>query len=72
MIQLTERLLNDAGGWQAMKAARAMHEAGRVLDATWDEPWLRGRVREGETEYSAGLKITSRTDIEISPLLPPL
>ena len=64
MIQLTERLLNDAGGWQAMKAARAMHEAGRVVEATWDEPWLRGRVREGETEYSAGLKIASRTDIE--------
>ena len=64
MIQLTERLLNDAGGWQAMKAARAMHDAGRVVEATWDEPWLRGLVREGETEYRAGLKIASRTDVE--------
>ena len=64
MIQLNERLLNDAGGWQAMKAARALHDAGRVVEAAWAEPLLRGRVREGETEYRAGLRIGSRTDVE--------
>ncbi len=64
MIQLTERLLNDAGGWRAMKAARAIAAAGRVSDAAWEEPWLRGRVREGETEYRAGLKILSKTNVE--------
>ena len=62
-IQLTERLLNDAGGWQAMKAARALHEAGRVLEAAWDPPLLRGRVREGETEFRAGLTINSARDV---------
>lgn len=62
-IQLTERLLNDAGGWQAMKAARALHGAGRVVEAAWDPPLLTGRVREGETEFRAGLAIKSARDV---------
>ncbi len=62
--ELTERLLNDAGGWQTMKEARGLHGLGRVSDATWQDPLLQGRVREGETEYRSGLRIKTRTDIE--------
>lgn len=64
MIPLTERLLADAGGWQVMKQARGLHDLGRVTSASYEPPLLHGRVREGETEYRAGLRILSRTNIE--------
>ena len=40
MTELNERLLADAGGWQAMKEARALHEMDRVIEATWQPPML--------------------------------
>ncbi len=61
---LTEKLLAEAGGWAAMKEARAIHAAGRVLEATYAPPELWGRVRGGEVEYRAGLLIRSRSDVE--------
>lgn len=64
VIPLTERLLNDAGGWQAMKIARSLHAAGRVSEAAYEPPILQGLVREGNTEYKSGLRIGSKTDIE--------
>src|SRR5438067_4057120 len=63
-IEITEKLLDDAGGWQAMKQARSLVEAGRVTSASYAPPLLRGIVRDGNTEYRAGLKITTRTNIE--------
>ena len=64
MIELTERLLADAGGWQAMKEARALHEMDRVSEAVWESPLLQGRVRAGELEYRSGLKILSKSNVE--------
>ncbi len=64
MLPLTEKLLNDAGGWQAMKAARALHAAGRVSEAGYEGGVLRGLVREGQTQYRAGLRIGGKSDIE--------
>jgi len=63
-IELTEPLLMDAGGWQAMKLARALLDSGRVVSAAYDPPILRGLVRDGDSELRAGLKIASTTDIE--------
>ncbi|HEV7406195.1 MAG TPA: SNF2-related protein [Chthoniobacteraceae bacterium] len=63
-MEITERLLNDAGGWQTMKQARALQEMGRVAGVTWEEPLLQGRVREGETEFRSGLRILSKSNIE--------
>lgn len=63
-VTLTKKLLADAGGWQAMKEARGLLDAGRVIEARYEPPCLSGRVRGGETEYRAGLTIRSRTDIE--------
>jgi SNF2 family DNA or RNA helicase len=63
-IQITEKLLIAAGGWQAIKHARALCEMGRVQGAVWSPPMLKGHVREGDTEYSAGLKIKTQSDIE--------
>ncbi len=61
---LTERILSDAGGWQVLKQAKALHGMGRVRDVVWAEPLLKGVVREGETEYRSGLKIISRSNLE--------
>jgi superfamily II DNA or RNA helicase len=63
-IEITERFLMDTGGWQAMKHARALVEMGRVVSAVYNWPVLRGLVREGTTEYRAGLKISSKSDVE--------
>ena len=63
-IEITERFLMDTGGWQAMKHARALVEMGRVVSAAYNWPVLRGLVREGTTEFRAGLKILSKSDVE--------
>jgi hypothetical protein len=63
-IEITERFLMDTGGWQAMKHARALMEMGRVVSAAYNPPVLRGLVREGMTEYRAGMKIRTKSDVE--------
>ena len=64
MVKLTQDLLVDAGGWQVLKEARAIHAAGRVHDASYGPPLLQGFVRSGEIEYRSGLRIESATNIE--------
>jgi superfamily II DNA or RNA helicase len=63
-IPITERFLMDTGGWPALKHAKALVQMGRVISCNYSPPVLRGLVREGETEYRAGLKIRSYTDVE--------
>ena len=63
-VNLTEKILIDAGGWQAMRQARALLDMGRVISANYTPPILKGLIREGDTEYRAGLKISSPTHIE--------
>src|ERR1043165_8177342 len=64
MVPITERFLSDAGGWQALKQARVLHQMGRVLQATYEPPLLQGRVKEGESEFRSGLKIISASNVE--------
>ncbi len=63
-VEITERLLSDAGGWQALKEGRGLWEAGKVEGAAYEPPFLRGMVRDGVKEYRAGLRIVTRTNIE--------
>ncbi|PZR72714.1 MAG: hypothetical protein DLM73_12705, partial [Chthoniobacterales bacterium] len=63
-IPLTERLLINAGGWPAMKAARDVVKAGRVTEARYEPPLLTGFVREGAKNYRSGLRIKSAADVE--------
>jgi superfamily II DNA or RNA helicase len=63
-IQINERLLSGAGGWQAMKAARQLVHAAAVSTATYQPPLLLGQVREGQKNYRAGLRIRSASEIE--------
>ena len=57
MLPLSDKLLADAGGWQAMKEARAILAAERVRDARYEPPELAGFVRGAETEFRSGLRI---------------
>ena len=63
-VQLTEKLLINAGGWDAIRHARALRETGRVSGAHWSPPMLQGFVREGEKELRSGLKILSASNVE--------
>ena len=64
MLELTEKILMDAGGWEAMKEARAIYEAGKVTEASYEPPVLAGRVRGADAEFRAGLVVKSRSDME--------
>ena len=64
MIPITERFLSECGGWQALREARGIHAAGRVLAASYAPPLLEGRVREGDGELRSGLRITSQSHVE--------
>src|SRR3954470_19057838 len=64
VIPLTERLLINAGGWPAMKAARDIVNTGRVTEMRYEPPLLTGYVREGAKNYRSGLRIKSAEDVE--------
>jgi superfamily II DNA or RNA helicase len=63
-IPITEKLLLNAGGWQAMKPARDLLKSGRVSEAKYEAPLLSGYVREGMKNYRSGLRINSFIDVE--------
>jgi superfamily II DNA or RNA helicase len=63
-IPLTEKLLINAGGWPAMKAARDIVRAGGVSEPRYEPPLLTGFVREGAKNYRSGLRIKSAADVE--------
>ncbi|MDB6056352.1 MAG: ywqA [Verrucomicrobiales bacterium] len=62
-VELTEKLLSDAAGWEAIKRARAYITQGHVLSSFWKPPLLRGVV-QGEVSTRASMVIKSATDIE--------
>src|SRR3954464_12831192 len=64
VIPLTEKLLINAGGWPAMKAARDIVKAGRVTEARYEPPLLTGFVREGIKNFRSGLRIKSAEAVE--------
>lgn len=63
-MELTEKLLVSLGGWPAMKEARAIHAAGRVSDASYEPPLLKGRLSEGGRQFLSGLRLRNSIDIE--------
>ena len=63
-VELTEKLLSHAAGWEAVKQARASLELGQVVSSSWAPPLLRGVVRVGEVFFRASLVIKDEIDIE--------
>jgi superfamily II DNA or RNA helicase len=64
IVELTEKFLLAMGGWQAFKEARALHAAGRVLEASYEPPLLKGKLTEGGKSLLAGLKLRNAIDVE--------
>ena len=46
-VELTDALFAKLAGWEAVKSARALLAAGRVLSSEWQPPRLTARVQEG-------------------------
>lgn len=63
MVELTEKWLLSAGGWQAWQVAKKILAEGRVQGANYNPPSLKGKVQEGRHTYPAGLLIRSNLDV---------
>lgn len=63
-MELTEKILISMAGWPVMKEARALQAAGRVAEAAYEPPVLRGRISEGGKQFGAGLRMRNAIDIE--------
>jgi superfamily II DNA or RNA helicase len=62
--ELTRDFLMDAGGWKEMKAAREMHRAGLVVEASFEGGVLEGMVKTGGKAKKVRMVIHSRTDMD--------
>ena len=63
-MELTEKFLVSLGGWPVFKEAKAIRDAGRISEATYEPPLLKGRISEGGRDFLTGLKIKNPVDIE--------
>ena len=63
-MELTEKFLVSLGGWPVFKEAKAIRDAGRISEATYEPPLLKGRMSEGGRDFLTGLKIKNPVDIE--------
>ena len=63
-VELREKLLQKIGGWQAVKEARGIHAAGKVLSAKWSPPELTGEVQGGAGVLKSGLLIKDHINVD--------
>jgi superfamily II DNA or RNA helicase len=63
-VVLTAELLQKIAGWQVVKEARALVAAGKVSEASWNEPELRGLVQTSAGTFKTGLAIHSVAHVE--------
>ena len=62
--ELSRRYLSDTGGWKEMKEARAIHAAGRVEEARYENGVLEGLVRDKGKSMKVRMTFRSRIDVE--------
>lgn len=63
-LELTRDLLMDAGGWEAMKKARAIHRDGGVKNSEYKNGVLSGETRVSGKVKRISMKIISPTNME--------
>ncbi len=63
-MEITDAWLMEMGGWQEMKRARAMWQAGAVSAAAFDGTRLTGIVRDQGKDFTCGLLLRSRSDMD--------
>jgi superfamily II DNA or RNA helicase len=63
-MEITEKWLGEIGGWQALKAARSLYDAGMVSVQAAEPGRLRGLAGHGKTKFACGLLIRSAKDVD--------
>ena len=63
-MEFTEKWLGEIGGWQAMKAARGLVDAGLVELQKAEAGLVRGLAGSGRMKFACGLRIRSRSDVD--------
>ncbi len=63
-MEITEKWLGDIGGWQVMKTARGLVDAGMASVSSADEGLIRGVAGGGKMKFTTGLRIRSKSDVE--------
>lgn len=63
-MEITEKWLGEIGGWQAMKAARGLVDAGFVTVQTAEPGRIRGLAGGGKTKFASGLAFSSKSDVQ--------
>ena len=64
LVEINEAFFAKVAGWEAMKQARSLLAAEKVLSSDWTPPVLKGVVQEGTASYRAGLVIKDHINIE--------
>lgn len=63
-VELSDKLLADAGGWKEMKEARQIHAAGKVRDARYENGILEGMVSHSGKDLKVRVQVVSRSNLE--------
>jgi len=63
-VPLSRKFLSDTGGWREMKSARALHAAGRVAEACYEDGALSGTVLEGSRTLRVRAVVHGPTEVE--------
>lgn len=63
-LVLSSELMQKIAGWQAVKEARGLMAAGKVIEASWNDPELRGVVQTSAGAFKTGLTIHSSANVE--------
>jgi superfamily II DNA or RNA helicase len=63
-MEITEKWLGEIGGWQALKAARGLVDAGLVSVQATEAGRLRGLAGHGKMKFACGLLIRSPKDVD--------
>ncbi len=63
-MEITEKWLGEIGGWQAMKAARSLVDAGLVSVQSAEAGKIRGLAGHGKMKFASGLVIRSAKDVD--------
>lgn len=63
-MEITEKWLGEIGGWQVMKAARGLVDAGMAAVTSAEDGLIRGVAGGGKMKFTTGLRIRSRSDVE--------
>ncbi len=63
-MEITEKWLGEIGGWQVMKTARGLVDAGMATVSSAEPGLIRGVAGGGKMKFTTGLRIRSKSDVE--------